>query len=193
MVLSDSRLVSSNHLHALFFFIKFLVFSLKKKSHLVILSFIYADIHIQTPTNVNHWNTCLQTKNIGLGWDSKPQSSRHLSGLSCWPIHVKYIAANPASNTTSWLVSVVECGTQRSRFVSSNHLSADFFVFFVFIKFLVFSLKKKSHSVILSFIHSFIHLFRQTYIQADTHIHTLTNIHVGFHLRSQTPIGLPKS
>ena len=50
-----------------FFFIKFLVFSLKKKSHLVILSFIYADIHIQTPTNVNHWNTCLQTKNIGLG------------------------------------------------------------------------------------------------------------------------------
>ena len=71
-------------------------------------------------------------------------------------------------------------GLRDPRFVSSNHLSADFFVFFVFIKFLVFSLKKKSHSVILSFIHSFIHLFRQTYIQADTHIHTLTNIHVGF-------------
>ena len=50
-----------------FFLNKILVFSLKKNSHSVILSFIHADIHIQTPTNVKHWNTCLQTKNISLG------------------------------------------------------------------------------------------------------------------------------
>ena len=55
MGLNDPKFVSSNHLSADFLvFIKFLVFSLKKKSHSVILSFIHADIHIQTPTNVKH-------------------------------------------------------------------------------------------------------------------------------------------
>ena len=136
------------------------------------------------PTNKKHRS----------GWDSKPQSSRHLSGLSCWPIHVKYIASKPCFKY--YIVTSLSCRVWDSEIqglwvrITSVPI---FFFFFVFIKFLVFSLKKKSHSVILSFIHSFIHLFRQTYIQADTHIHTLTNIHVGFHLRSQTPIGLPKS
>ena len=52
--------------------------------------------------------------------------------------------------------------------MSSNPLSSHFLAF-CFYQVLVFSLKKKNHSVILSFIHAFIHLFRQAVKLTYTH------------------------
>ena len=106
------------------------------------------------PTNTKHRS----------GWDSKPQSSRHLSPLSSWLIHVKYIASKPCFkynilNSLSWRVC-----DQWSKVCEFESPQCRFFWLF-----LIFSLKKKSHSVILSFIHSF--------IQADIHSSWYTHTH----------------
>ena len=128
------------------------------------------------PTNKKHRS----------GWDSKPQGSRHLSRLSRWPIHVKYIASKPCFkynilSSLSWRVwaewsKVCEFESPQWRF---------------FWLFLIFSLKKKSHSVILSFIHWFI----QADIHSSWHTHTHTDQYT-CRISSAEPntyIGLPKS